>query len=287
MKYLLLKKKFGTNKIEQACEVNVTLPVLDMCFCEDEILFLSGDHIGHIDIKTKKTLFPWLGKFNNPSSLCYRGKFCFIAENSGRDIKSLELSSKYIEDGLKGVATKKQIDLYFSKVSGNKNDETSIVIAEDETLYWTSGLINRCFRYKSGTLDVLIGNGRTGYALSNAPRNSIISNPSGVATYKDFVYVCDGNHCIRKVTDKEDCLVAGHPLSIGDKDGKIGISLLSQPTKIKSAQNIAYFIDCGKVKTLSFPDHVITTIAKMENVKAITTDQSNNLYALEEDIHEK
>ena len=282
MKYHLLQKQFGINKIENLCSFEVDSPIRDMCLCEDnKFLFLSGNAIGVITHK-KEIVFPWIIGFNNPSSIYCDGKnTCFVAENNGAEVKKIDILNKEIGSVLTSLAHKEKMKVYFSKVNKSEDKETAIAWSNEKNLYWVSGQLNRCFKYEGTTFELVVGNGRAGYSVSNDAKSCMLNNPSGLAAHNEDLYICDDNHCIRLVNGKGIMLVAGHPNKIGHQDGKQG--LLTNPTKIKASKWLAYFIDDGKVKSLSYSEHVVTTIPNLENIVAISTDDNQNIYAIQKD----
>lgn len=282
MKYQLLQKQFGINKIENLCNFEIDFPVQDMCLCEDnKLLFLSGNAIGVITCK-KEIVFPWIVGLNSSSSIYCDGKnTCFVAESNGAEIKKIDILNKEIESVLTSLAHKEKIKLYFSKADKNEDGETAITLANERTLYWVSAQLNRCFKYEGTTFESVVGNGKAGYSTSNDAKSCMLNNPTGLAFHDEDLYICDDNHCIRLANEQGIKLVAGHPNKIGHQDGKQ--SLLTSPTKIKASKWLAYFIDDGKVKSFSYSEYVVATISNLENIVAISTDNNQNIYALRKD----
>jgi hypothetical protein len=270
----LFKKQLGINKADMFCDIETDYPVRDMCLCGDnKFLFLSGNSVGEITSK-KEINYPWVSGLIKPSSLCCVGNnFCFIAEDNGSEIKKLDLLTKETQSVLSSLAHKEKIKLYYSKADKNEDKETAIVYTDKKSLFWLSAQLNRCFKWQGTSLESVVGNGREGYSLSNSLPNCMLNKPSGIVAKDQDIYICDDNHCIRLANKSGIKLVAGHPNKVGHQDGKI--SLLTNPTKIKASKRLAYFIDEGRIKSLSYSDYFVTTLAKIESVVAIdVNDQS-------------
>lgn len=280
MKYILLQKRLSVNKIEKFCTLKLESPIKDICMCKNTgVLFLTNYSIGLINLEGD-VFYPWVTGFNQLSSACFDGKnSCYLVELNGSEIKKLQLSTRETQSILDGVANCKKIKLYFSKVNCDEDNDTAITYAQHKTLYWVSSLINRCFKIKDISLEHLVGNGKEGYSLSNDPKSCMLNKPSGIASNNGDVYISDANSCIRIVNKDGISLVAGRPGIKGHEDGKE--SLLTHPTKIKTTKRTVYFIDDNKIKSLSYSDNTVTTIANFERVVSIDVDDQN-LYIMQE-----
>lgn len=280
MKCSLFKKPFGISKTEVLCNFEVNSVVKDFCACGDfGFLFLSDGYIGKINTKNE-VIFPWIKEISEASSLCYveNRKSCYVVEGAGRYIREVRLSNGNFLSVLCGSLLESKIGHHFSKTPKIDNDITAITLTEDGLFYWASAQLNKCFCYKNNNLFVFMGNGRAGYSLSNNPQSCVLDSPSGLTSYKDRIYICDNNHCIRAVDSDGIKIVAGHPYERGDRDGMVGDSLLDSPSKIKKGKHAAYFIDGGNIKSLLFASNVVKTVLNVEGVMALDVDKNQDIY---------
>jgi len=284
LKCSLFKKPFGTSKTEILCNFEVNSVVQDFCACGDfGFLFLSDGYIGKINTKNE-VIFPWIRDINEASSLCYveNRKSCYVVGGAGRCIGEVRLSDGNFSLVLCGSVLESKIGHHFSKTPKIDNNITAITFTEGGIFYWVSAQLNKCFCYKNNDLSVFMGNGRAGYSLSNNPQSCMLDSPSGLTSYKDRIYICDNNHCIRAVDSDGIKIVAGHPYERGDRGGMVGDSLLDSPSKIKKGKHSAYFIDCGKIKSLLFANNMVKEVLSVEGVMGLDVGKNQDIYIIGE-----
>ena len=279
MLYRLLKKPIGISRIDILFDIELQSKPVDFCYIPNlGFIYSTLNHLGLISFKGEVT--EWVGRndnFNYPS-LCYCPKSDkIIAVNcNGKDIKSVNVKNKYIEDVIQGVVISK-LNKFFTKI----NCLSTSCDVDNFDIYWTARDINRIFKYNPlrGEIDV-IGDGKSRFSVSSDLRQCSFKLPNGVKYINDTIYVCDsGNNCIRTISlkNKISSILVGKPMVSGDIDGKD--SLLSNPSHLKISNNILYFVDNQKLKQVSLSDKVVSTIKSFD--KNIFIDISKDLYILE------
>ena len=294
MIYRMLKKPLGVAKIDALFEIELRCNPIDICYVpEVGFIFLTHDTncLGLLSLKGQ-VVFPWAGKvdekgdsgnlFNTPSSLCYSSKDCkvIVIDNNGKRIRSVDITSKYINNLIQGV-TIDVLDKFYLK--NNTPSTTACDIDEEYNIFWSVKNLNRVFKYApfKGELELYMGNGRSDFSTSNNLQHSSLKMPNGVRCYSNSLIVCDsGNGCIRLIKGGVSSVVAGSPIRRGDRDGLVDESLLTYPTSPKLNHDTLYFIDNRKLKQLSLSDKRVTTIKTFK--KDFFIDTAKDLYVLEE-----
>jgi hypothetical protein len=288
MLYKVNSLTLGTSVLKKIFEINIQFNISQICHIEKfGFLLLFKDHhfIGHSDYKGKLTI-PWFGKinesgdnygtspsFNYPSSICYSKRLntCFIIENGGTKIKSIELGSKYCNK----IQLSNNIDEMFSKIKSKENTITSCDIDKNGCLYWVANDVNRCFKKKheDNMATSYIGNGKSGFSTSNNLNHCSLSRPCGIICLNDKLYITEyGNNCIREIGSHASTIL-GDPLN----------NILSHPTQIKNIGNILLFIDDEGIKYVSLVDKNNGLLYKSNNIISIDiiNESKKELYLLE------
>ena len=289
MSYKLSKLPFGTSKPEKLFDIDTDFTITGMCHIEKfGFLFLFRDNhfIAHFDYKGKASL-PWMGIVNekgdhdgefslcsSPSSICYYPamKRCFLLEAGGSKIRFIDIESKYCG----GITLSPDFQRYFSKVLSVDKIETACDVDKYGNLYWTVKDLHRCFKKERDDNRIInyVGNGRSGFAVSNDMNSCLLSNPSGIKCVENLVYISDGaNHCIRKVNGNIISIAAGNPTNE---------QILSFPSQIVHNNGIMYVLDKTHIKYLALKDLIDTgTIYTSPNIVAIEGNIKKDIYVLE------
>ena len=285
MKYSLSKKSTGKSGIKDVFEFETPAPIKDFQYCgKFNFVFLSENSLGQITLEGM-VFYPWFEGFVEPSSICYhpQEQNCLVVEDGGRTISTINLDVLVSVEILKGVSVKKNLLHYFRNVPRDKDTKTSVVLAGNGTICWTTNCISRCFSYRQEMLEVLVGDGRAGYSLATNAAYCHLNQPEGLAVYNGALYICDtGNSCIRRIKDGSISLVAGKPLVMGNQDGVLGVNLFNAPSKIRIVKKTAYILDKGIVRVLSFATKEVSTITGVENATEITIGPEGDVYFLKE-----
>ena len=295
MKYVLFKRAYGSSQANHLFDFELEDLIRDFCFAE-QFYFLAGHAVGKINDK-QELVYPWVGendiagdeegdklyaRLNTPSSIIYSSKHLasFIVAQNGRRIYKLSLPDGYLLRQLTGDNCIKAIDHFFSKTSETTQGVTDIALS-DKGIYWTSGILNRCFFLGSDGVSNYVGDGYSDYTLSNNAVHTRLKNPSGVFYFNDILYLCDDNCCIRTISKNGSSLFAGQPSVRQITDGPFGTNRIHSPSKIKGCKSTFYFIDNGKVRMFTPSNANIVTLTRFKNVVAIEVDDNRNLYVLE------
>lgn len=289
MLYKLYNLTLGTGALKKIFEINIQFNISRICHIDKfGFILLFKDHhfIGYSDYKGKLTI-PFFGKinesgdhygtspsFNYPSSICYSKNLgtCFIVENGGTNIKSIEVKSKYCSK----ISLSNNIDILFSKVKSKENIITACDIDKSGCLYWVANDVNRCFKkeYNSNMAVNYIGDGRSSFSTSNNLSNCSLSKPCGILCFNNRIYIAEsGNNCIREV-DEYASVVIGGPLN----------NSLSNPTQIKNIGSILVFMDNEGIKYYSLNHKNNGLLHKSNKVISIdlVNESKKELYVLEE-----
>lgn len=282
MLYKIYNLLLGNNTLKKLFEINIQFNISQICHIDKfGFILLFKDHhfLGYVNYNGKLTI-PWSGeinepgddhgslpKFNYPSSICYcKGSdSCYIIDDGGIKIKSIEINSKYCNRiEIHGI------DKLFSKINSKKDIITSCDINSSGDIYWVADRVNRCF--KKGRNDNLaisyIGNGKSGFSVSNNFNHCSLSKPCGIRCYNRNIYISDsGNNCIREVKDNISTI----------------ISDISSPKQIKNIGNIFIFIDDEGLKYFSFNDKNMGILYKSKNIISfdLVNESKKEVYLLE------
>lgn len=288
MPYKLLQFNFGNIKPKKYYNVDTDFNITNFIHIDDfGFLFLfKKDHfIGFMDYKNNIQM-PWMGEIgikgnkdsscpllDLPSSICYQPNIraCYLIEKGGSNIRKIELNPKY-GSSFMGESDKRTLNKYFSKTNTIETTETYIDSDIKGNIYWVVKDLHRCFKrdYNNGTISNYIGNGQSGFSVSNDISNSQLSRPSGIKTIKESIYIADqGNHCIRSISNNINILL-GHPLQYN-----------FNPSNIKYASNLFYFMDNHCVKYLSVNDKKDGIIYESPNIVSIDVNNKRDLFVLE------
>jgi hypothetical protein len=292
--YRLVKNSLGTNQRDILANIDLPEDISDFCFIPDfgYLFVLKNNHcISFLDLEGNFTK-EWLGGFgengykdgsnkyarlNYPSSICYseESKKAYLIEEGGASLRSIDLSLVYIRY-LLGRDVISKLRQYISKFSLD-GIYTSCCTSKFNTVYWTSDKLNRCFKFKQGEVQVILGDGRCGYSVSSDICSSRLYNPSGIFVSGKFVYVADkGNHCIRELTEGENGrlrLFKGTPVET---------NIIDAPTHLKSYKGLFYCLDNNKVKYFSSSGNEDGVVYEGDNVVGIEL-QGRNLLILEKE----
>lgn len=287
MSYRMSKLSFGTSILTSVFDIQTDFLITGLCHIDEfGFLFLFRDHhcIGYSDYKGQ-FIMPWMGNidqkgntdgtlplFNYPSSICYWPslKACYLFDSGGFKLKSIEINSKYCSN----ISLHGAFDKYFSRAANTDLIETSCDINSHGDLYWVVKDLHRCFKKKmeDNIVHNYVGNGRSGFSVSNNLGLCSFSYPSGLKCINDSIYISDeGNHCVREINNNVVKIVVGHPLN--DK-------ILFSPSQIVYGNGIIYVLDKGNIKYLSLKDQNNGLIYSSPNIVAIEINKKD-LYVLE------
>ena len=252
MKFKLFIKKNAVKKIIDVAEIETDSPITDFAIkSENEIFFSHGHSIGIID---SEFITPfWSGPqdaedelvfgsieqstYLHPSSIfyCKSDRNLYTVENCGRFIRKIEIGTDYTYSIIDGTC-KITLDKIFSKSPACC--KTSIDIDEFGNIYWSSEIVNRCFKFSGSNVNVLAGNGRAGYSTFNDPSLSHLNFPNGICTLNDSVLISDTNNGLIRMINKKGIF----PL----------VSNLKSPRNIQKIDKRLVFIDGdSSIKTVS------------------------------------
>jgi len=291
MSYRIVKNLFGTSTREVVSIVDIPYTISDFCFIPEfgYLLALRDNHcIAHVDINGGLTL-PWVGaldepgqedgsreyaRLSYPSSLSYVPKFrkVFVIEGGGAILRAIELDSGYIHNVI-GSATINRLKKMTAKLSV-ADINTACYANNLQEVYWCSDRLNRCFRFRQGDVDCILGNGKQGYSVSSDFRKSTLYYPSGITVVSNAVYVSDkGNHCIRELTTKRLRLFEGTPI---EKD------IVDAPSKLKTYKGVFYYVDGDSIKHFSPNGPSRGSVYEGNGIVSLDM-QGNNLLILEKE----
>jgi hypothetical protein len=287
MSYEMCKLVIGTGKIERLFEINTDLSIGGLCHIDKfGFLFLFRDNhcIGYADDNGRVTI-PWMGFLDEkgdeegtdphlsfPSSICYDPnlRLCFLLEYGGIRLRSIDVFHRYCGN----IFFSDPFSVYFSKSNNIGSMETSCDVDRYSNLYWTVRDLHRCFKkpYVNSGVENYIGNGRSGFSISNNLNVCLFSKPSGIKCIDGSVYISDsGNHCIREVKDGVINMALGNPMNE---------NILSVPTQLKYNNGIVYILDGQDVKYLSLNDKNNGILYTSPNIVAIEASKKG-IYVLE------
>lgn len=297
MIYTMSKKPFGISRISPIFDIQFNYDISDLFYTDEFGFFflVKGTHcIGNITLEGKLT-FPWIGEievsgdmdgsyatFTNPSSMCYSKtqKHLFVVTNGGKQIRDIDVSSNYVSTMIKGKTIEKH-NTFFKHT--HDNISTSCDIDKIGNIIWSVKDIHRVFKFVRDRheINILIGNGKSGFSVSNKLTECSIRLPSTVRCMDDLIILCDsGNNCIRGIGKEFVNVIVGDPGVLGDRDGTGHTCLLSYPYNLKCVNNIMYFIDNQKIKQFSLVDRSVKTIKSFEN-KVLIESNKKDLFILE------
>jgi len=287
--YSLIKKKFGTSKFDNICNIETDLAINDVVYMgkSDYLLTLPVHHCIAWLSNNKLTL-PWLGELNQvgdkngdqdsalmnaPLRIGAGSAFCYVVEDNGKTLRTLDVANRYVSGFFGNVSKKKMHSLcgHLTSFSGSID-----VVGKD--VYVAYGPLNRVLRFNGSDVFEFIGSGKGGYSVASKMEYSSLSNPTGISCDKGNIYISDtGNHCIRRFSDNILTVVAGHPLKAGDVGGNK--ALLNSPGKIRIRNDVGYFIDGNKIK--SFSSSGILTAYESDKIVSFDIDYEKNLLIVE------
>lgn len=297
MSYLLRKISFGTSIVTNIATIKTDHDITGMYYCKNIgfILLFKKNHFLGMVKNNGDTFLPWLGFIDNagsrdgtlplldsPSSLCFDNNRCYLIEKGGTRIRTIQMDSGYVQSVLNNICIYR-VGHYFSKTSYLEECNTSCIYY-DRHIYWIVDKLNRCLRLNKNyyNIDNYVGSGRSGYITSIDLNQCRFSSPSSMVNIKNDIYIADsGNSCIRKIHDGKIFVVGGIPLSKGDVDGSVGVSILTSPSQMTVGGKIIYFVDNNKIKYFTPNKNTIGTIRKVADNAIISCDISGNLYILE------
>lgn len=298
----LLKKKFGSSKLDTLFEFTHESNVKDICLVDDiGYVFSSGNCLGIIGFDGKLT-YPWMGInsgedvrdgdfnsviFKNPTSLAYhkKKKYLYLVEDGGTQIREIDVELRSSSMLLK-YTDKDTMMKYFSGNSRSYN-RCDIAISNDHIIYWTIGALNRVFKIEFSNFLPVIGNGQQGYSVTSNVKDNAFNTPSGIACSDKSVYIVDTfNSCIRRLDYKigkgySVSLVAGKPCCKGDSDDIGHCCRLISPTKLVIKNKFGYFIDHNKVKSLALTNYDVRCMYESDKLVSIDMNEAKDLLILE------
>ena len=293
MSYKICNLTLGTSAVELLFNIPTKLDITEMIYIKDfGFLFLLKNHhcLGFSDIKGNIQI-PWMGNvgimgeiegtvplFKYPSSICYdkTTKSCFLIENGGSKVRSIDLQSLYCRN----VALPNNFWNYFEKTPSILKTDTYCSVDDHGNLFWTVKDLHRCFIKSRGNNLVhnYIGTGRVGFTVSSNMNECLMSNPCGIKCNKGSVYISDnGNFSIREIKGEGERINSvelfwGHPMNS---------RILSSPTQIKIMNDIMYILDSSSIKYFTIKDKSNGIIYSSPNIVSIDVGIKKNLYILE------
>ena len=279
--YRITKQKFGTNKKTVLFKSNFESKPLDFCCAGEYGFVIIFDNL--ITSVTESGQFKIISdRYDGLSSVCYN-KYTgniYVSDIYGTNIRRICMGSDIVAT-YNGKNTSVTMSSLFYRYDGT-DTKTDIDISSKGLIYVNS-FLNRCLLINTNSVEFLLGNGHSGYSISNKMNECQLRFPCGVAVYDEVIYVCDtGNHCIRTISGDNTIVVAGRPNESGDKDGCFHNSLLDSPSSLSIDNDIGYFIDVKKVKYLSLIDNSVGSISNVDNPISVCIHEDKSLVILEE-----
>ncbi len=291
MSYRLVKNLFGTNHKDVICDIDIPYEIYDFCFIPEfgYLLALRDNHcISYVNLEGKLTV-SWMGDLNQqeykegkgrfarlsyPSSICYspHTKKGFVIEDGGASIRSLNLDTVYISP-LLGRAVLVNLRNNLAKVN-ILEAKTSCCADDHQQVFWTIDRTHKCYKFKQGEVNVILGTGRPNYSISSNVNLSALNNPKGIVVTSNKICIVDaGNHCIRALSKNKIDLIEGTPL---DKN------IVNSPSCLKYTKGLFYYLDKSEVKYFSLSGSDRGIIYQGEHLVAIDVD-GRDLLILERD----
>lgn len=295
MQYSLIKIPSSNGKPETIINFENKFHITEICRIDDLGIILvskDGHCLGLLNNKNE-LIFPWIGhpgqsgclkgtgiyaKLHLPSSICYSKKYkkCYIVEDGGARIRSLELSMLYVSS-LFGKVDEQKMNMCFSKTKNVDSIDTYCSMETSsggmDNIYWTVDQLHKCFKYNGDKVTELIGSGKAGYSVSNNTYGCDLNYPSGIVNDENSVYISDtGNHCIRALNKSKTSVIVGSP----DKN-----STLVSPYCLRLARKVLYFIDNGNVISFSFNNRALKTIYSSQRLISISSGERGDIFILE------
>jgi len=286
MSYKISKLSYGTSKPSLILKIDCDLEISDICYADSVgfILSLPKHHcIGKVS--NGKVEIPWIGQMNQsgakdgylvkldyPSSVYYlkSHNLCFVIESGGSKIRKIQLWNRHAI-ALLGKNSHDKTKSFFANIKNVGNLKTDCGIDSRGNIYWVVDGLNRCFKYDVGLGDVVnyVGDGRSGFTVSNSLRNCRLSGPRGVFVDNKSIYISDTkNRCIRKVENDVTSIAVGDPLKN---------TIL--PSKIRGCRNVLYFINGQEIRYAANNNTGI--LYGSEGIISIDVDDDKNIYILE------
>lgn len=208
-------------------------------------------------------------RFRSPQGLLYREGKLYVADTDNHLLREIDFSTQQVKTvagtGEQGrpllekaqpalkTALSSPWDLASYGRAGDKAEEIAIAMAGTHQL-WT-------FNPQTETVSVLAGNGRESLDDGAFPNNSL-SQPSGLASYQDKLYLVDAETSSLRVLEDEklNTLIGTGLFDFGFKDGKQGQARMQHPLGVWTDATGVYIADAynhairrydPKIKTLT------------------------------------
>jgi len=269
--YKLFKKINGVKSTKEIISFECNDKIVDFCCKDNDFFYVTKNLIGKIE-GLKNTLFSGndiiqkygdiiYSSYSNMSSIIYSDHYkgLFISENSGKNIRYIDLQSNYTSNF---ITNQSLLDKYFSKVSDVANSQ---ICCNEDNIYWTAPSINRIFTNK----DILLaGSGKADYSVFNDPKLCSFCSPIGITNNKNAIYVSDnGNKCIRKIDGKVNYVIG---------------NIFNNPKKIKYNSGNIYFLDNNNIFTINSNQKNVHNVYNGKRTIISFDILGNNLYILEQ-----
>ncbi|TRZ81210.1 hypothetical protein D4R86_02980 [bacterium] len=280
MSFKILEQKFGTSVKTIIFELETKIKVNDFCFVKDKGFIIAMDNGVSLLTHDNDFISSWVAHVHNPKSIYFQEKNKNVYVIDGySSVKRFSLNNPYAFEvmGDRGKAT---LNNYFSKIKDKEYIVDCSATSSGE-IYFTNDKVNRCFRINNAEIEVLVGNGRSGFSIATKLDQCQLNAPSGVCCYNGNVYISDTqNKCIRMVSkNKSIKTIFGKPETSGEGG-------LDAPSKMIIKGNLIYFIDNNKIKYSTMDATDTGVIYKPQdpknNIVSLDIGRDKLLYVLSE-----
>lgn len=286
MIYKLLKKTFGTKKIEKLVKIETEYPINDICYVDNlGIVFSTYCCLGVVT-DSRDSIYPWKGSEDikpktdgsNPyfgflTSLGYLSdkNRLFVTEDCGKNVRALDLGEDYCYSLIRGEEKK-----VVGKLLNHTPEHEPAYISPISTrsFYIAFPSIKKSYLCHDSVLKHVAGDGRSRFSVGNNAINSSIGIPSGICAYDRKVYLSDSLNGVVRVLDGESIsLSCGIPKQ----------NELKSPSKLTISKKTMFIMCQDSVKTTSLDKNSPMSVYESDTIRSISTASDGELYILEED----